>query len=108
MNYKSFRKMIASILALSILSVPCLSLADGDYNPVLFHFAFNENHGGTGATSYTLAELATSTGVNVVPLTEGDNIIIEQASSGSWDQPAIKLTAVPTELQMDLKYKNTP
>ncbi len=100
MNFKALKKTMAAVISLSMLSIPSLSFADGDYNPVLANFEFNQNHGGTGATSYTLAELAASTGVNVVPLTEGDNIIIEQAEGGSWHQPKIMLTAVPTERHM--------
>ena len=97
MKCKFFKKIVSVFIAFTCLMSTAVSLASYTQESILFSLAFNQNHSSNhSATSYTLAEMAASTGVPVVSLAEGDDIVVEKASEESWSQPKIQLESAMT------------
>ncbi len=96
MKCKFFKKVISVFIAFTCLLGTCVSLASYGEQAISFSLNFNQNHSSnSSATSYTLAEMAASTGIPVESMTAGDDVVIEQVD-GSWTQPKMQLAEAMT------------
>lgn len=98
MKINMFKRICAVILAMSFITLPSMVFSAYGARTTLFELEFNKNHSSDSvATSYTLADMRKSTGVNIQDLTDGDTLYIEQTSNGSWKQPKQYLKNVPED-----------
>ncbi len=99
MKTNILKRIFAAALAMSVISIPSLSLAAYGAEETLVNINFQQHFGeGEDDGKYTLDEIPTGgTATGVQSLTEGDAIVVEQAESGSWTQPKIQLAEAMTE-----------